>query len=471
MSEPRKTVNVKKNMKLIIVIFVMIFVSMIVYLGYSVSVYGQRWFASPYNPRLENIKSNVTPGSILDAQGEKLAWTEDGERRYVSDKNMRQALSHVVGDNYGMTQGAELLYAKYLFGFDSSFLDRLDEIFNQKERRGNDVQLTIDANLTESISDYMGSNQGAAVVLNYKTGEILASVSKPNFDPLDIKDYADDNESTVLFNRATMGRYPPGSTFKIITTAAVLENPELELEEYTCTGETIINGKEVSCAGGEVHGKVDLHKAFTVSCNTYFATQALKLGANRLNEAAESCGYNYDFLFNDLVLYESEYQVSSEETDVALSGIGQYKDLVTPLHAAMIAGAVANDGVMMQPRMLAAVISPSGKQTYTSSAKTFKTAVSADLAEELKEMMFDVVKSGTGTAAAMENYQVAGKTGTAEYNDEDGKLREHGWFVGFIDSDEHPLAVAVILEGVGSGGRNAAPVAKKALDRAIDLGY
>lgn len=461
--------NIKKNMKLVIIILVAIFIVMMLYFAYSVSIYGQRWFTSPYNQRLQGMKANVIAGTIFDTQNKKLAYTNSqGERVYLTNDTTRLALSHVVGDSFGMTQGAELMFAKYLFGFDSDLATSIGEIFSQSKREGSDVVLTVDVELSKAIYQAMGKNNGSVVLMNYKTGEILASISKPGYDPLKADEIAKDESSTALFNRATMGKYPPGSTFKIITATAIL-NAGMEKETHNCTGSIDIGNGSISCAGGKAHGEVSLESAFNVSCNTYFAKMSEKLGAGTLKKTAEAYGYNQEFLFSDVILYTSVFEKGTTALDTALSGIGQYHNAITPLHAAMIAGAIANKGNMMAPKMLKEVISPAGKTTYAMKATNYKNVISEQTAEKLYDMMVNGVKSGTGSAASIKGVTVGGKTGTAQYT-EKGELKEHAWFVGFM-GEEHPLCIAVVLEGAGSGGKNAAPIAKKAFSLAIDMGY
>jgi peptidoglycan glycosyltransferase len=463
--------DARKNIRFLIFVFILLFAAMIFYLVYAISVYGDRWFASPNNPRIGSVKGDVQAGAINDRNGEKLAWSENEDRKYAGDSDLRAAVSHVVGDTYGMTRGAESFYAKYLYGFSEDAVERFSDVLTGQKRRGSDIWLTIDANLSKTILNDMGDRKGAAVLLNYKTGEILASVSNPAFDPYKIKDYTGKEDSTALFDRATMGRYPPGSTFKVITAAAALENPELELENHDCKGKTEIGGQEVQCAGETAHGEVDLTKAFYKSCNTYFATQAVKLTGDVLKKEADKFGFNVDFMFEDMVAYKSVYDEPASEIDTAWSGVGQYKDLLTPLHAAMIAGSVANGGVMMEPKLLKSAQSPSGTVLYGVQPKVYRTPVTTDIAGKLKELMLGVVTKGTGTGAKVSGLKIGGKTGTAEYTDDKGKKKEHAWFIGFIDSDKHPLAVAVLLEGAGGGGKYAAPIAGNAFEKAVDLGY
>jgi len=463
--------DARKNIRFLIFVFVLLFAAMIFYLVYAITVYGERWFASPNNPRIGSVKGDVQAGTINDRNGEKLAWSNGEDREYSSDSSLRESVSHVVGDPYGMTRGAESFYAKYLYGFAEDAVERISDVLVGQKRRGSDVWLTVDAKLSDSILRAMGDRKGAVVILNYKTGEVLASVSNPAFDPYKIKSYSGKTGSTALFDRATMGRYPPGSTFKVITTAAVLENPELELKFHDCLGTAEIGGKDVQCAGKTAHGEEDLEEAFYKSCNTFFATQSLQLKGELLKKEAEKFGFNDDFMFDDMVAYQSVYSKPESDIDTAWSGVGQYKDLMTPLHAAMIAGSIANKGVMMEPKFLKTAQSPTGTVLYSLQTEVYRTPVSESVAGELKKLMLGVVSKGTGSAARVGGLKVGGKTGTAEYMDDKGKKKEHAWFIGFIDDTKHPLAVAVILEGAGSGGKYAAPVAKKALDKAVDLGY
>lgn len=440
----------RRNIKISLGIFLALFAVLICYLGYAVTTYGEKWFATPYNTRLQNAAGIVRAGTIYDRNGEKLAWTEDGKRNYSSDRSLRRAVSHVVGDNLGKSIGAETMFAKYLLGFEKNVADRLAGALAGDDKRGSDITLTIDADLSDHIYDELNNYSGAVAVINYKTGEIIALVSSPNFDPTKLSN--EDIEDTSLVNRATMGKYPPGSTMKILTAACAIEN-NIDFE-YECTGSTIINGQKVSCPGGEAHGKLDLQEAFQVSCNTYFATLSVRLGNDKLEANANKFAYNTEFNFSDIILYSSSYEGSGDDGNVAWAGIGLYNDLITPLHSAMITGAVANGGVMMEPKLLKKV-----DENNALTSSVYRTVMSSSVAEKLEGYMRAVVTDGTGTRADVSGVTVCGKTGTADYV-EDGKTKSHAWFTGYIADDEYPYAVSIILEGAGSGGRYAAPIAK-----------
>ena len=457
----KDTQKFKRHVRVCMGIFITLFAVLIVYLGYSVLMYGEKWFATPYNPRLHSAAESIIAGSIYDRNGNRMVWTEDGSRQYAGDVDTRRALSHVLGDAYGKSVGAETIFAKYLYGMDKDILERIKDIGTGQDKNGNDISLTIDSELCEYIYDQMDGKKGSVVLLNYKTGEILASVSLPAFDPQTVG--KDTPEDTSLVDRATMGRYPPGSIMKIMTAAAAVEEG-IDIK-YTCTGEDIIEGQKVTCAGGTAHGELTLESAFTKSCNTYFANLAVKIGGQRLLQEASKFGFNKEWNFSDINLYRSNFEVSEEEGDVAWAGIGQYNDLITPMHAAMIAGAIANDGVMMEPKLLKSVDFNGYTQFNYTPAKVGQVTDAAT-ARTIKEYMMEVVKSGTGTSAAIKGTTMYGKTGTAEFV-EDGEVKNHSWFAGFIEDSAHPYAIAVIFEGAGYGSRYAAPMAGKVMARAI----
>ena len=456
----------RRNITTLLVVFIIMFVGLIAYLGYAVSTYGERWFATVYNPRIQNMKTTIDVGDIVDRTGRELVYTDtNGEREYVDDTGMRIAAAHIVGDEYGLSYGAQTMYAKYLYGLDKDTFTRVEDLLTGAERTGSDVVLTVDAALCETAMDALDGNDGSVVVMDYTTGEILASVSSPSFDPNDMTLFLEGGGESELVNRAFSGLYPPGSIFKLVTAAALIENDMADFET-TCTGSTVVNGKEIACTGE--HGHVDLAGAIEHSCNVYFAQAAKALGGRALKAESESLLFNTSFLFGDIVMEDSVFETAGNDVDTAWSAIGQYHDLITPLHACMIAGCIANDGMMMEPKLLLSV-EDGGTETYAAEPKVIARPMSDT--DTLKEMMISVVKSGTGTKAQIKGVTVGGKTGTAEIDTGEDENAAHAWFVGFIDDSDHPLCIAVIMEKAGSGGKNAAPAAGKVLEKALDLGY
>jgi len=464
----------RRNMRLIVAIVMCLFVGLFAYFSYSVYFYGGRWFNNPYNPRLNTQRQAVRPGTVMDRDGEPLAFTDSGgTRRYARDNNTRRAVSHVIGDNAGNVNGVETFHAQYLLGFKTSILERLAQVFQGGERRGDDIYLTLSAKLNTYISrNFPSGRSGAVVILNYRTGDIYAMVSKPDFDPNRIDVAKREEGGSSLLNRATQGLYPPGSTFKIVTQAAALNNlPNARSRPYDCSGALEVEKSVVTEAGNNVHGNVTLQEAFAKSCNVTYSQLALELGYDRMNTEAAAFGLGDNFLFRDLVVYNSIYPTDKRSADdLAWSGLGQGRVLVTPLHMAMTAACIANNGVMVEPRLLRQVTGPQGQRRLLGAPRPYRTALSPETAAALRADMVAAVSTGsTGSGARIRGFTVGGKTGSAEAAD-DKTIQPHAWFVGFVDDPNHPLAIAVLVEFSGSGGQVAAPLARRFLQRAIDLG-
>lgn len=465
--------KLRGNIRILAIMIIGLFIGLGAYFSYSVYYYGGRWFANVNNPRLYNQKQSVIAGDIKDRAGVVLATTRDGERVYPSGQDTRKAVSHVVGDNAGMVaNGAETFMAAYLLGFKTDIFDRVQQAFSSEQGHGDMVQLTISAELCTYAANLLKPYEaGAIVVLNYKTGEILCSTSYPNFDPHNIQYVLASPDDGALVNRVTQGLYPPGSTFKVITMASALENiEEVQSRLFQCTGALLVDRTIVTEASAQIHGKVTMEQAFAQSCNTSFSSLALELGYTRVSKTASSFGFGENFLFRDLVVFNSQYPTNNQSTDdLAWSGIGQGRVLVTPLHMAMVAASVANDGMMMEPRLMLSAVSSKGVQRMAFQARGYKRTMSASAAKILQNDMKACVRYGTGSQAKIDGYTVAGKTGSAEISD-DKTVNTHAWFIGYIEDERHPLAIAVLVERGGAGSRVATPIAQKVLKKAIQLG-
>ena len=445
----------------------------IAYACYSVYFYGGRWVSNPQNPRITSGKQSVIMGSVTDRDGTVLAYTdEDGERRYNSSRETRMAVSQVVGDSAGLAStGVETFHAQYMLGFRASVLERIADALTGTPQRGDDLTLTISERLSRYISEiFPEDRRGAVVVLNYRTSEVLAMVSMPQFDPTDVDDALSDEQAGALINRATQGLYPPGSVFKIVTMASALENlPDLDSFAFDCTGYYPVGSYSVT--EGSAHGVQTLTEAFVHSCNTTFAAISQDLGYARLGKTAQDMGFNENFLFGDMIDYNSSYPIDDlSAEDLAWSSIGQGRVLATPMHMALIAAAVANGGVMHEPHLLKAITTAQGGQRKLPGSFEGWRVMPETVAAAIEQAMVRTVQSGTGTRAALGNgYTVAGKTGSAEASD-DKRVQTHAWFVGYITNENAPYAICVLVENGGSGGGVAAPLARKTLQRAIDLG-
>lgn len=441
-----------------------------VYGVYSVSTYGSRWFSSSKNTRYQSAKRTVIKGDIVDRKGVVLATTdEDGNRVYQSNIKSRSAVVHLIGDEDGnIANGVDSFQANYLLGFETSLSERVTALLKGETRRGDNVMLTVDSKLcTEIVAAFQSGSKtegksGAVVVMNYKTGEVMALVSLPVFDPANVTDQVRSNPQHPFWNRALQSTLPPGSTFKIVTAASALNNlPDATTRIFECTGATKVLDQVIHDYGKAQHGDVTLERAFTVSCNNAFAQCALILGDTALRKTAESFGFNDNFLFRDFVVENSTYPTSNRNAvEIAWSGAGQSQVAATPLHMCMVAAAVANGGVMMEPRLLAKVQSPTGVTRLRYTSKQYAKVCDAATAKTIDGYMKKVVQSGTGTAAGVNGLTIAGKTGSAE-SAIDGKDVTHAWFVGYIADDSLPYACCVLVEAGDSGGSVAAPIAAR----------
>ncbi|MCF6459795.1 peptidoglycan D,D-transpeptidase FtsI family protein [Clostridium sp. Cult3] len=455
----------EKELKRIIAILIVIcilFVSLIVYLSYFQVFKAEAVVNNSYNKRLWINEEKILRGSIIDRNGKILAYSEKTGDTYKRLYNYGNLYSHLIGYSYREygKVGLELEYNNILLNIsESTPLNELKNIVIPNTE-GNTLKLTIDHHVQEYSRNMLKGKKGAVVAMNPTTGEIYSMVSVPDFNPSTLKenwnDIMEDGDSPFL-NRATSGLYTPGSVFKVITTIAALETQGLDLE-YECKGSTKIDGYVLKDYGGKAHGKVNLEEALVRSCNSYFAEKGVEIGKDKIGEVADRFMINRAIPF-DLPTAKSTfpYKGNIGKTDVAAASIGQGKVLVTPLNMAMIASGIANKGEIMKPILVKEAISPEGKIVRTNHPETLSKGMDIFAANEIKNMMVEVVRRGTGTNASIKNVRVAGKTGTAE--NPSGKT--HAWFIGFAPADDPKIAIAVVLEEDGTtGGKTAAPIAR-----------
>ncbi len=370
---------------------------------------------------------------------------------------------------------------------DALFWTRLGNLFAGQEQEGASVELTIDASVQRAAYEAMGDNRGAVVALDPRTGAILAMVSTPSYDPTTLAVHSSSEANRIysslvadqtdpLINRAIGGdTYPPGSTFKLIVAAAALDSGytpetlvyaprELELPGTTAT---------IKNYGGERCGATDnipLIDALRVSCNTAFADLAMRLGWGVIERTAAKFGWEQS-LDIPLSVTPSRLPDNPNNPQIAQSGIGQFDVRATPHQMAMVASAIANDGVLMKPYLVSTVRDPDLRVIERTSPEEFSSSLSRETAGALNAMMQAVVSSGTGTNAQIGGVTVAGKTGTSETGTD---AAPHTWFVAFAPANDPVVAVAVLVENGGdlgdeaTGGRVSAPIAKSVIRAAID---
>lgn len=452
----------KENKRAIIALvgFCLLFISLVVYLSYFQIFKSKSIKVNAYNKRLWMNEEKVVRGTIRDRNGLTLAYSEEGEDGNQRHYNYGPLYSHIVGYSYREygKSGLELQYNNALLDIKDSDLGNDIKDLVLPTSIGNDLNLTIDHGLQEKSRQLLTGYNGAIVSMNPKTGEIYSMVSLPDFDTSNLRDNWQDimeDNTSVLVNRATQGLYEPGSAFKIITTAAILENENLDLN-HNCQGSIVVDGYEFNDYGKTSHGQIDLSKAFAQSCNTYYVSKALDLGPEKLANTAEKFMINKRIDF-DLPVEKSVFKHNKlEDTKLAASAIGQGDLQVTPLNMAMVASSIANNGKMMKPILVKEIVSSSGRVIEETEPVELSQSTGERLAGSISEMMRQVVLSGTGRNASIRNVEVFGKTGTAE----NSSGLEHSWFVGYAGRDPD-IAVAVILEESGiTGGQGAAPIAR-----------
>lgn len=383
------------------------------------------------------------------------------------------------------SSGIERAMNSYISGQSSAqFFEQINALLDGTPVTGAAVELTLDPDAQRAAWDALGDRKGAVVAMEPATGRILAMVSKPTFDANllashqlsavnDNYDKFVNSPDQPLANRAIAGDlYFPGSIFKLVVTAAALESGRYtvgsrfeNLTEYTLPGTTT----SITNSGGRKCGTksfVTLETALTLSCNIPFAMMAINLGEDRISAQAELMGFGQTFDI-PLTVSASTYPQDLEESQVALTGFGQYDIRVTPMQMAMVTAAIANQGVLMKPQLIKSVVASNLNLLSQPEPIVFSSPMSRTTAGYLTRMMVDSVEVGVATRAAIEGIAVAGKTGTAQNGPTDPYTL---WFTGFAPAEAPRVVVTVVVEdggGVGQSGTGnqiAAPIAKAVLE-------
>lgn len=462
-----------KKVTHLIILTSCLFLSIIGYLTYFQVFQAAGVVENPYNKRQWAREDNTIRGTIYDRGNMVLAVTEVVENKPLRRYPHNSLYSHILGYSYKQygRSGIEAYYNQQLMALNpESPVSIIKEQFSSEMIRGNDLLLTLDHNVQKTAEELLRGRTGSAVAINPTTGEILAIVSKPDFNPNTlVEDWEGlvNNEGSPLLNRSTSGLYTPGSIYKVIIASAVLENIYSINPNYNCTGSITIDGYTLTDYSKKPHGDLDLMESIVVSCNTNFARMSVDLGGEKVKDISKR--FFMDRSINsDIPIQHSRFPYGDNigKTDIAAIGIGQGKLLVTPLHMALVAGTFANNGIMMEPYIVSTVQTPTGKVLERSKTNE-NTIVSHEIADEVKNMMIAAVKRGTGKSAAIQGTTVGGKTGTAE----NATGKSHAWFIGFAERGDNKVAVAVILESSGeTGGAAAAPIARGIMQEALKRG-
>lgn len=453
--------------------------------------------ADPRNVRTLYREYGTNRGPILVA-GEPIAESvpvDDayGYQRVYPQGEMYAAVTGFYSVTYGRS-GIERYANEYLNGSSNSlWWNRLQNLISGEDPQGSAVELTIDPDAQKAAWDALGDQRGAVVALNPKTGEILAMVSTPSYDPNVLASHnlsevrstyeaLNSAEGDPLVNKTIAGKlYPPGSTFKLVTAATGLETGTVTTESQIPAPDQLAlpnSSSVLNNFGGascSPTGTMTLADALRISCNTAFGQLGIDVGAPALAEQADAFGFG-EKLSVPMPVTPSFFptEINGKPLDgaqTALSAIGQLDVRVTPLQVALVSAAIANDGELMTPYLIKQVRTPDLSVAFSTEPSTLSTPIDAQTAHDLRDMMVGVVQSGTGTAAQIPGVQVAGKSGTAETVK---GAAPHAWFTSFAPANDPEVVVAVILENGGdagneaTGGRVAAPIARAVMEAVMN---
>ena len=429
-------------------------------------------------------QQQIPRGRILAADGTVIAKSvakgRGAAKRYVRRYPEGSLFGHPIGYSfvkYGDSE-FEQFHNDELIGEGSEFSSIADQLLGHTQE-GNDIVTNIDtAAQRVALADLEEQGFGAVVAIEPKTGAVEVMASNAPFDPnrvpYEYSKLATNEVETPLLNRATQGRYPPGSTFKVVTAAAGLDSGAITPETtINAPGTLEVEGTPLQNDFDEDFGSIPLDTALTHSVNTWFGQLGQQLGNDTLFEYMDRFGFNAKpaiDLPEEEVLPSGVYDFESEEllhandpVDLARVAIGQERLLATPLQMAQVAAAVANGGKLMKPQIWKRVVDPDGRTVDTMDPSVYSEAVSEQTAEELTTAMEGVVSEGTGTNAAIPGVPVAGKTGTAETPGNKacggGENENQAWFIGFAPSNDPKIAIAASVECTEQFGNDvAAPI-------------
>lgn len=411
-----------------------------------------------------NLENLALRGSILDRRMAVLAQSREGYRYYP----LAQAAAPLLGYFTARlgAAGLEASFVSWTAGFPIPRTPvQAMTVINKGNRMGDDVVLTIDSQLQQQVYDALSGYRGAAVVLKVKSGELLALASRPSYDanPKALEaDWADicSSPSAPLVERCTQGLYPPGSTFKLLTMCAGLGEGKTSIDEvFNCSGKVDVGNFVLNC--NDKHDAITLREGLIYSCNVVFAQVGLRVGLDDIRQWMKKLGFDEELPLVPGAV-RARLPEQSSPSAAAESAIGQADLLVSPLHMARLAAIVGRGGLDVEPRLVMGR-SRQNMFVWQPEAPVAQRLVDAAVCAQVKEAASAVVLQGTGRRAAITGVSVAGKTGSAENPHGD----PHAWFVGYAPADNPVVAVAVVLENAGGGGRYAAPVAKTVLEAAL----
>jgi peptidoglycan glycosyltransferase len=417
---------------------------------------------------------------LLGSQAIAKSVSTSDDLKYLREYGDGSTYASITGF-YSLVYGATGIEAKandILAGNDSRFfVDRLQQLFANREPKGGAIRLTVDPDAQAAAMKALNGRTGAVVAIDPTTGAILALASSPSFDPnllsshdaqaiQNTYDGLNADPKQPMLNRPLAMTLPPGSTFKLVTAAAALESgkyfadselPGPKKIKLPGTDVQLGNWTGKSCGTNDV---TTLQAALEISCNTAFAWLGMKLGPNAIGEQAKKFGFESEFDV-PMTAAISRFPTNLNESQTAMSAIGQFDVRATALQMALVAAGIANDGVVMKPYLISQVLGPDLTVLQSTNPAAFGRAMSIENSKILRNMMVSVVTNGTASNARISGINVGGKTGTAENTPGEPA---HAWFVGLAPSEQPKIAIAVVLQNGGgatevSGNALAAPIA------------
>jgi penicillin-binding protein A len=462
-----------RPLRRLFLVFTLLFLALVVNLTYVQVWAAPKLKVNPSNTRAIQDQMRVERGAIVSADGVELAVSKQSGEYFLRQYPQGDLTSPWLGYNslrYGRA-GIERVYNEDLSG--QSGLLGLTNYWDQilgRPHRGADLKLTVNMAVQRAAAAALGNRKGAVIALDPKTGAVLAMVSYPRYDPNKLEDLwtqLNTDPNTPLLNRASQGLYPPGSVFKMVVAGAALKEKAVTADTtFDDTGTVTAGGYVVRNYGNDVYGTHTFAQAFAKSINTTFAKVGVKLGADVLAKYAADFGFGQAppwVLAGAKSVFPDP--TAMDKAHVAQAAFGQGQVLSTPLEIAMVASAVANEGTIMKPYIVDQVLDYHQNVLSETRPQTWLQPLDAATAATLKQFMVQVVTSGTGTSAAINGVQVAGKTGTAEV----ANGEPHAWFAAFAPADDPKVVVAVLVENGGTGGSVAAPVARQVILAALGL--
>ncbi len=447
-----------------------LFVVGLVFMTVSLVQNGDTWVMKRFNRHVYSNGELIGAGTIYDKDGDVLAETKDGDRVYSDSATTRKSTLHVVGDpkNF-ISTGVQSVYSAKLTGY--SLLFGVHNI--QRYGKGNDLKLTIDRDICDEAYKALNGRKGTVGIVNYKTGDIVCSVSSPSYDVEDVPDnlLTSDKYEGVYINRLLGAHYVPGSTFKLVTAICAIENiSDIYSREWVCNGEyQPESGVSIKCNAN--HGShINFKDALAKSCNSAFAQIAIELGQEKLATTAKELGIGSAVTVSGTInsyagYFDSTDKITLGADALGWTGIGQGNTRIAPITMLRIVAAVANGGTAVSFNIVDSLANQAGKALDFTLPSNQLSMMNSDVAAKLKEMMRYNVTNRYGESK-YKGLNLCAKSGTAQIdNDDDHNI---AWFTGFMDDDEHPYAFVVVIENGNSGSQTAGPVAKRVLSKLVE---